>query len=498
MKYKTLIRPVFLIFVLIIFVFLFSCSGENKNTDINDGNKDNKNENIAEDAENGDNINEEADHPISNLPNIDWEGKEIKFLVRGDDFYPTHCQDIYAESETGEPVNDAVYKRNTILEDRYNIKILSVKESQVPGLQTHAEKSILADSNDFQVSMCSTPETIYLASKGYLSDLRKVKYLDVTREYWDQNSVYGFTIYGKTLFMTGDLSIMANDATWILMFNKNLLKDLNLADPYELVKANQWTADKMYELMCDATIDLDGDGKITKTDQFGFTTHDSTYDGLFFGLGMRFSVMDKNGYPEIFINNERITRVMEKTIMLMDKSVTYNADWQIIAKCFQENRALFYGEVLQCVIRLRDMDTPFGVLPFPKLDEFQEDYAHMVHDTACMVGIPNNLSSDEIDFAGFTLEAIAAESGSLLVPAYYKIALEGKFLRDEESSDMLDIILRTRCFDLGYKSNWGGLFSNYVNNVRLKKTDFMSIWEKNEAKVIADMEKAVETYKDIS
>jgi len=433
---------------------------------------------------------------VPNLPETDWKEKIITFLVRGPTFNEWESQDIYVEEENGEPVNDAVYKRNAILEERYNFLIR--KAPGTSAIQSQAEKSMLSGSNDYQVLMCNTQETNNLAMKGYLSDLRKVNYLDLSREYWDQNSIYGFTVGGKTLFMTGDLSIMANDATWILMFNKKLLQTLQLEDPYASVRNGKWTADVMCGMMKLASKDLNGDGVMKgPDDQFGLTTHDSTFDGLFFGMGMRVSIIDSDGYPQLSINNERIANVMEKTAMIMHKDITYNADWQLIAKCFEEDRALFYGEVLQCVIRRRSMDTDFGVLPFPKLNEAQDDYAHMVHVTACMVGVPNTLDDETMSFAGFVLESMCAESRNWLVPAYYTTALEGKFMRDEESKDMLDIILRTRRYDLGYAAGWGGLYGALVAAVKKGSSDFTSVWDKYSAKAEKAMEKDIDAYKDI-
>ena len=484
-----------LAFLLLASVCLVSC-GEKSNEETGTTTEAKAGENAAgEDGETED--QEEFKLTSPSLPDMDWNAREINFLVRGPEYNEWQSQDIYVEEENGEPVNDAVYKRNAILEDRYNYRIKEVEGTGA--IQSMAEKSILSGADAYQVLMCNTQETNNLAMKGYLADLRKVDYIDLNREYWDQNSIYGFTVEGKTLFMTGDLSIMANDATWIFMFNKKLLQELQIENPYALVKEGKWTADKLYDIMKGVAKDLNGDGTMKGADDlFGLATHDSTFDGLFFSMGMRVSVMGAGGVPELSMNNEKISQVMEKTGAIMNKEVTFNGDWQLIAKCFEEDRALFYGEVLQCVIRRRSMDTDFGVLPLPKLDEAQPDYAHMVHVTACMVGVPNTLGDDETAFAGFVLESITAESRNWLVPAYYTTALEGKFMRDEESKDMLDIILRTRRYDLGYAAGWGGLFGGFVAAAKKGSNDFASVWDKYSAKAEAAMEKDVENYRDIS
>ena len=502
MKYKKFIIAIALILIL----FASSCNnGPGNANNINNANEDgakDSNSNLDLNAdENIETAGEEQKLTVPDLPETDWNGKEIVFIVRGPAFQEWQSQDIYAEEETAEPVNDAVYKRNAILEDRYNFKIKKVDAGG--DIQAMADKAIKAGSNDYFVTMCNTQETNNMAMKGFLSNLNKIQYLDLTREYWDQNSIYGFTVGGKIMFMTGDLSIMANDATWILMFNKNVLQNLQLGDPYESVRNNQWTVDTMYDMMRGATKDLDGDGVINGLyDQVGFATHSTTYDGLFFGSGMRVSTMDSDGFPQLAMNNEKIVTVMEKSLMIMDKAHTYTPPENeqlaaALAKPFEEDRTLFYGEVLQCVIRRRNMETPFGVLPFPKLDANQADYAHMVHVTACMVGVPVSLSDEDRDFTGFVLEAMAAESKNWLVPAYYTTALEDKFMRDEESKDMLDIILRTRRYDLGYVADWGGMFSTYVSTAKKGNADFASVWDKCATKAMTAMEKAADFYRDL-
>jgi hypothetical protein len=52
---------------------------------------------------------------------------------------------------------------------------------------------------------------------------------------------------------------------------------------------------------------------------------------------------------------------------------------------------------------------------------------------------------------------MAAKSMQLLRPAYYDIALNGKYLRDEESIGMLDIIIKERVYDLGLAYGFGGI-----------------------------------------
>ena len=63
------------------------------------------------------------------------------------------------------------------------------------------------------------------------------------------------------------------------------------------------------------------------------------------------------------------------------------------------------------------------------------------------------------------LEYLAAKGQEIVRPAYYDITLNGKSVRDSESSAMLDIIFASRVYDIGayykiggYNSDLGGMF----------------------------------------
>ncbi|MHC1694800.1 MAG: hypothetical protein AB9835_05950 [Eubacteriales bacterium] len=86
------------------------------------------------------------------LPDADYEGYDFRFLHWeiagwGDNF---KSRDLYAESETGESINDAVYKRNRYIEDKYNIKI-SLITQDIGVLGNTVKTSVLSNDNAFDV-----------------------------------------------------------------------------------------------------------------------------------------------------------------------------------------------------------------------------------------------------------------------------------------------------------------------------------------------------------
>ena len=87
---------------------------------------------------------------------------------------------------------------------------------------------------------------------------------------------------------------------------------------------------------------------------------------------------------------------------------------------------------------MRESDTEFGILPLPKYDESQTGYYTTSRDGRSMFVIPVDVK--DADFAGLITEALAVASNKYVVPAYYDVTLKTKTARDDESSEMLDII----------------------------------------------------------
>lgn len=96
--------------------------------------------------------------------------------------------------------------------------------------------------------------------------------------------------------------------------------------------------------------------------------------------------------------------------------------------------------------QLCDMESDFGILPFPKYDEAQEEYLSCCLDNYSVLCIPTVV--DNIEMVGALIEAMSCESKVSVMPAFYESALQDKYSRDERSVKMLDIIMDGRTYDL--------------------------------------------------
>ncbi|MBP5207700.1 MAG: extracellular solute-binding protein [Clostridia bacterium] len=459
---------------------------------------DNNDPAISDDTEDVTTVEEvvETDRLPDPVPtSLDLGGETVTFLVIGEGFNGTawRSQDIFEEEDSDDPIKAAVFRRNMTLQDKYHCVIAEEVENNTSG---KAKTSINSGADDYQVLMCDTGGTLALAQANLLRDLNALEGLDMKNPWWDQNLVANCSIGGKLFFATGDISIMDNDATWVMMFNKKLITDLDLESPYDLVRNNQWTYDKMYEMMTQAKRDENGNGKVDwDIDSFGFATHNSSLGAFYYAAGLKVVEKDADDMPYFPEQaTEYVNLVLDKSIKLWtDKTLTWSADRDgygavELQKIFEEGRALFLGEVMQLVFRLREMQIDFGLIPFPKYNSEQKNYGHFVHATSAMLSIP--VSCKKVDKIAPFVEAMAYESMYTLTPAYYETALTGKYFRDPESNDMLTIILQSRTFDLGstHMFNWGNMAGSFTELLAKGSDAYASTY----AKRIKSAKKALE------
>jgi len=447
----------------------------------------------------------ETEKILPDLPEKDLGGGTFTFYVMGyERNVNNYSVEIYAEAENGDTINDAVYARNRYAEEKYNFKIAEYPESN-SSLADSVRRTLMADEDIYQVFMMNLRDSANLAGQGYLRDLKNVENMDLGKPWWDSRSNGGFSIMGRLYFAVGDINIMDNNATWAVFFNKKILQDLGLEAPYAHVGGNNWTLDKYHEMSKAAARDLNGDGVMHPDDDAWGTVGDylNTYM-LFIASGEKVINKDKDDVPYLEHISERGANVMDKVMDIqLDAESTLHANEHaskyanvysdMLRRNFKEDRALFYIAGLLTYTLLRDMENEFGMVPMPKLDSAQDRYYTTYnYGNASSLSIP--VTNARLADTGLIAEALAAESMYTLTPAYYEVALERKYMRDEESRAMLDIILSSRAGDLTTIYDWGGSFEIMQALTQKKSRDFTSEFEKIRGRAETAIAKTLESF----
>ena len=148
------------------------------------------------------------------------------------------------------------------------------------------------------------------------------------------------------------------------------------------------------------------------------------------------------------------------------------------------------------------MNEEFGVIPYPKTDDKQENYTGIVYASGNMVSIPIICkTSDEI---GAICEALCAESHRSVIEPFYDTAMKAKYVQDSRSGQCIDIITETAHFDFAYyfsgvlgggnilqtlaEKNSNELSSAYASKVNTVNKNILTLAEKYE-KLRSDLNK---------
>ncbi len=429
------------------------------------------------------------------LPDRDFEGGTFTFLTKSVATYTDWGEtSLASEGINGEILNDAVFTRNTYVEDTYNCKINILDTGNFGGDVSNA---VTAGDTIYDVVMPSLSDAGALVKKGYLVDLNTVENIDLTKPWWDQRSIADLSIAHQLYMVSGDISTLNNDATWCTMINLKVLNDLGVGSPYQYVAENNWTFDTYKKLCADASIDLDGDGDYDSNDSIANLTQNENATAMLITFGYHLIDKDENDLPYFSLKgNERVYTILEDVAAFMNDekvSLNYhnypNEGYHLLTtKMFEENRGLFWITNLQMVIRLREMETDFGIAPCPKYDESQTNYSNVVWFVGSYSTIP--ISAKSVDDSGFILEALSAKSREVLRPAYYETALSLKYLRDEESIEMLDLVIDNRAYELEQAFSFGS--SSCVETIVLNQGEPASIFERQTKIINKNIEKTLE------
>ena len=483
--------------IAVLFVLLFTSCGDTKKE-----NQANSQDNQADNNSlgNSDDVESTTERIMPNVPDDkDFNGYEFSILANSTAYNPHwFSRDIYVEEETGETINDAVYSRNRAIEEKYNI---TIKGAFTANQFNDAKKSILAGDNAYDVySIPLQGATASLAQASMLVNLKDVPYVDLEKPWWDQKANEQLSIANKLMFTINDLLIIDKDALFIFLFNKDVIQEMGLEDPYQLVRDGKWTVDKMWDMAKVVTRDINGDGIMDDSDRYGLISQTHTMHGNVVGAGHFVITKDKDDLPVLNITDPMIQESYAKwieikndrvnTIVAQDYSSKYADIWDQQLQMLNEKRGLWLYTGMNRVTLLREMECNFGILPNPKHDESQKEYYNAVH-AWCTTAISIPITSD-LERTGMILEALTAESYYTLRPAYYDISLKSKLMRDDESGEMLDLIFNNRCYDLGHVYNWGGIFDMFGTITQQKSTNFVSAYEKLLPRVETAMQKTID------
>ena len=420
--------------------------------------------------------------------NLRFDGENVVFLVRHDEPFG---REAITEKITGDVLNDAVYNRDRTVCERFGIK---TEYRYATDPEQTMDTSVMSGLDEYQIVGATSHHLIESGIAGNLYNVLnedRFPYLDFERPWWSSYYIENAQIYNQLYTLVGDISLTWLMFTYVVFFNKTIAAEAGLPDLYALVKDGKWTVDKLIEYSELVYNDVTGDGK-TDDDVFGFgfDTCDMI-DPFWSAFDLSIMSVDDDGEPYIDIDLDRHKTVLDKLYGMMyeNKAIVcvkastlednISSEEMLSEKMAKDELLFAELSLSQCDKEwLRSMNNDYGVIPMPKWDEAQKEYYSFTDEWHTIWGIP--VTVRRTDLVSAVLEAFAAESYRYVTPAYYNDVLNGRYMRDLESSEMLDYITahNKTTFALIYSVPMKRLSHDLLRNILgdRKSTNIASFW----------------------
>ncbi len=436
------------------------------------------------------------------VPESDFGGEEFKVLSISYETYPITLGFDF-EEDSADVVQAAIFQRNRTIEEAYNVDFSCeyVKEwgDPIPVLKEQA----LAGDDDYQLIMMICREAFKAAIEGYVLSYDDIPYVDTTKPWYMQNVNDMMSIGGKTVLAYSDECVNAHLQNCCIFFNKQLVDTYGLESPYTLVRDGDWTQEAFYSMAMAVTTDVDGNGTFEVGDRFGVTSEsDFFFPSMWVGSNCNTVEKDENDVPLFTApGNETLHNIIVTLVGNLKKDGFFlesgnlephsGGDGYRLASCqyFAEGNALFRVGIVGNVLELRDMEADFGILPLPKYEETEAEYYGRMIDGWLHVP-PTSVQNRER--LGIVMEALAAESKNMVIPAFFEVALTSKLTRDTDTEEMLDIIFDSISVDLGDTVWFDSVRNKMVPRIMQLKEDTASFMASIEKSVNSTINKALE------
>ena len=368
---------------------------------------------------------------------------------------------VQPDELNGETINDAIYNRNEKVKQNLNCEITEINAEDYNTMANDLQTLVLAGDNEYDAVYMPMFLLIGGLTEGYYKCLDEIDTLHLGESYWDQVMLNATSIGKKHYFATSSAHLMGWDGLWCLFFNESMMDDLGLEYPYQLVRDGKWTLDQL-SVYSKAAANLNGDDSFAinanGNSVYGCVSFENAVMKFLFGFGVDYVSKDTNDEPVLSCTSERFISACQQLAGYFSRDGEYlsaSSDSSLdtyYQNFYEKQRSLFLGAELKTAQLLRPMEQSFGIVPFPKLDELQENYrSTAVHQCAVFTIPVTNTSPEKV---GLLFDALSFESDATVLGPYFDILVEQKGLRNEESIEMLNLIKETRSFDLGISYQW--------------------------------------------
>jgi len=410
------------------------------------------------------------------------------------------------EAQTGESLDDAIYNRNRNAEEKLNFKLNVIHNSGYHdgSLNTAIRKDVMSGDGVYDAAYAYGADVGSLITDEALLNLMELDNLSIDQPWWIQTTMEQAKIGADTCYFAHSyLSLTAFDLTWCLFFNEDMMENLKIDKPYDLVREGKWTVDAL-RTMAKAGAQLNGDDSWKWQDEgnavYGFCAMHSGALAQIIGCGGLFCEKDADGYPVLSVGDERFVNILQTLADMyasegeFRRGSTTDGSKDAYLTQFRGRRSMFVAGEVKSAGEFREFTDTFGMVPNPKFDENQKEYYSWTNNAAPVLVVPKT-SKDPAKTATI-LDALSYYSYRDILPIYYDQTISQKGLRNEDSIEMLDIIRASLTFDASLCYGWTTSMADTLKEQIISgKSEVVSIIEANKPKAEEKIQKMLDELK---
>lgn len=427
------------------------------------------------------------------VPELDFGGKDFRIF-----YQKRYTTDAIAPDgkESGDVLNDAVFRRNQTVEERFNVKIVGIEGEEDAMVKT-LMNAVAAGEDAYEIFMGHSMYSGKAALAGYFYNWYDIPHIRFDKPWFPQVAMDALNINERMYMTVSDMCLSFASNAYCIYFNKQLLADYDITGVYDMVRDGTWTLDTLAQLSADLYRDINGDGQKNLGDQFGFggpmSNHTSTW---MFACDVPTVEFGDDGTVTSVFASERAATLIEKLrdLYKINEGSLYAADKNVgeaeIKQAFMDGNVGFITQVLlMSESTFRDVEFDYGIVPYPKFDEAQEGYYTIPGGSVSCLASP--VTAADTELVGAVTAALSRESWVSVIPDYYDIVLKVKGARDEASIEMLDLVLNGRAVTTAFLYDSFSGYTYQIGDLLKGTKELASFTKAKDKSVIKHYEKVM-------
>lgn len=358
-------------------------------------------------------------------------------------------------------VNDAVFKRNTAVQDFFKIQLnVQVEPGDIGDKDTFAEKistPILAGDNEHDLIIGVTAVIADTLGSEYYLPTNKIDYIDLSKDWWVAGQYDNLQVNNNIYTLYGDMNLSLYSEIHCFIFNVQMINNNSLKSPYAMVADNEWTYANMAAQTVVVGHETTGDGVDIVDDTFGMIGATNPQRALMTGFGLGLITRNPNTlrpeFPAALSETYTLAYAMVSDAFVNNeynliKTQEGNNDYSKHLQAVATDRCLHLPSYTYWITDpiLTGMAGDFGVVPYPKLDANQPQYYSQIATGATTTLFPKTLV--ETDLSAKVATYMSYVGREMVAQPYFNNYLKERLARSPEMQTMLETVRQTATMTL--------------------------------------------------